>query len=88
LEYAPGDESATLRRSHSDVLAALNRMHKGIGVPWWIALADSFAIGMLLLGVSGIWMWARGRRPRQMAFSVLGVAAAGFVAALGVQVFG
>jgi hypothetical protein len=28
---------------------------------------------MLLLGLSGIWMWARGRSPKQMAASVLGV---------------
>jgi hypothetical protein len=39
----------------------------------WVLLADSFALAMLLLGMSGIWMWARGRTPKQMAMSVLGV---------------
>jgi uncharacterized protein len=28
---------------------------------------------MLLLGLSGIWMWARGRNAKQMAASVLGL---------------
>jgi hypothetical protein len=43
-------------------------------------LADSFAIGMLLLGVSGIWMWARGRSARDMVFSVMGLSTLVFVA--------
>ena len=37
----------------------------------WIVLADSFAIGMLLLGLSGLWMWARGRGVKQVFGSVL-----------------
>ena len=49
-------------------------MHKGVGGGWaWTLLADSFAIGMLLLGLSGLWMWARGRSPRDMLLSVLGL---------------
>jgi hypothetical protein len=28
---------------------------------------------MLLLGLSGIWMWARGRTSKQMIVSVLGL---------------
>ena len=55
-------------------LAAFNRLHKGVGGGWaWTLLADSFAIGMLLLGLSGIWMWARGRTAKQMVVSVLGL---------------
>ena len=38
----------------------------------WVVLSDSFAIAMLLLGLSGIWMWARGRTPRQLVLSVMG----------------
>jgi hypothetical protein len=40
------------------------------------------------LGVSGIWIWTRGRGPRQIAFSVLGVATVVFAVTLGMQVFG
>jgi hypothetical protein len=74
LEYAPGTPSAELKRSAHSPLAAVNRLHKGVGGGWaWIALADSFAIGMLLLGLSGLWMWLRGRRPRDMLLSVFAV---------------
>jgi len=53
------------------------RLHKAVGGGWaWRLLADSFAIGMLLLGLSGLWMWARGRTARQMAISIVGFVAA------------
>lgn len=74
LEYSPGKEFAELKRSAHSPLAALNRLHKGVGGGWaWTLLADSFAVGMLLLGLSGLWMWVRGRRPRDMLLSVLGL---------------
>lgn len=88
LEYAPGSDSGELKRSSHTVLAALNRLHKSVGGGWaWILLADSFAIGMLLLGLSGIWMWARGRTPRQMATSVLGVSVLILALVLGPALF-
>jgi hypothetical protein len=74
LEYTPGSDSAELKRSSHTSMAAFNRLHKGVGGGGaWTLLADSFAVGMLLLGLSGIWMWARGRTPRQMVASVLGL---------------
>ena len=49
LEYSPGKDSAELKRSSHTLLAAVNRLHKGVGGGWaWILLADSFAVGMLL----------------------------------------
>jgi hypothetical protein len=77
LEYSPGKETAELKRSSHTLLAGVNRLHKGVGGGWaWSLLADSFAIGMLLLGLSGIWMWARGRTPREMVLSVFGLSLA------------
>lgn len=84
LEYAPGSDSAELKRSSHTPLAAFNRLHKGVGGgDWWILLADSFAIGMLLLGISGIWMWARGRSAKDMLFSVMGLSTLLFLAVVG-----
>ena len=84
VEYLPGSETATLKRSHHSPLAALNRLHKAIGGGLlWVLLADSFAIGMVLLGLSGIWMWARGRSPRELVFSVMGLATCVFAAIVG-----
>ena len=80
LEYAPGSDSAELKRSRQNFLAAINRLHKTVGGGiGWRVLADSFAIAMLLLGLSGIWMWARGRSWRQMALSVFCASSAAFL---------
>lgn len=74
VEYAPGNATAEVKRTRHDWLAGFNRLHKAVGggVGWTI-LADSFAIAMLLLGISGIWMWARGRTAKDLVLSVLGV---------------
>jgi len=83
LEYAPGTDSAVLKHSQHPPLAALNRLHKAVGGGWpWRWLADSFALGMVLLGLSGIWMWARGRSVRELVLSVMGLSAFAFAAAL------
>lgn len=83
LDYVPGEERLELKRSSHTVLAALNRLHKGYGSQWWILLADSFAIGMILLGLSGIWMWARGRNAKQLVLSVMGLSTLLFLAIVG-----
>jgi hypothetical protein len=84
LEYTPGRDTAELKRSSHTLLAAINRLHKGVGGGWaWSLLADSFAVGMLLLGLSGIWMWARGRTPKQMIASVMGLSTVVLLIVLG-----
>lgn len=83
LDYIPGEESIEVKRSSHTLLAAFNRLHKGYGNRAWTLLADSFAIGMLLLGLSGIWMWVRGRSPKQMVASVFGVSVLVLVIVLG-----
>ncbi|MFT3898128.1 MAG: PepSY-associated TM helix domain-containing protein [Thermomonas sp.] len=80
LEYTPGGDQAELKRSHQSFLAAINRLHKTVGGGiGWRVLSDSFAIAMVLLGLSGIWMWARGRSYRQMLLSVFCVSSAAFL---------
>ena len=82
-DLAQPGEGRSQRSTHTS-LAAFNRLHKAYGGGWgWILLADSFAIGMVLLGLSGIWMWARGRTPRQMVFSVMGLSTLAFTALVG-----
>ena len=83
LQYAPGTGTAEVRHNRQTWMAAFNRLHKAVGGGLgWALLADSFAIGMLLLGLSGLWMWARGRNARQMVVSVLGVSLLAVLAAL------
>jgi len=84
LQYAPGAGIAEVKHNRQTWMAALNRLHKTVGGGLaWTLLADSFAIGMLLLGLSGLWMWARGRNARQMIVSVLGVSLLVVLAVLG-----
>lgn len=75
VEYMEGASTATVRTNEQSLLAVLARLHKGVGGGVaWILLGDSFAVAMVALGISGLIMWARGRSPRQMAFSIVGVA--------------
>lgn len=87
MEYVPGNATAEVKQSRHSLLSALTRLHKGYngGGPWsW--LLDSFAIGMVLLGLSGIWMWARGRTPRDLVLSVFGLSALVFLAVVGLAI--
>jgi hypothetical protein len=74
VDYVPGNEAIEVKHTQHTLLAAFNRLHKGVGGGLgWRLLADSFALCMMLLGLSGLYMWARGRSLREMAMSVLGV---------------
>ena len=84
MEYVPGNATAEVKQSRHGLLSALTRLHKGYnGGGLWTWLVDSFAIGMVLLGLSGIWMWARGRSPRDMLLSVLGLSTLVFFGVIG-----
>jgi len=84
LQYRPGEATAEVRHTQQSWLAAFNRLHKTAGGGFaWVLLADSFAIAMLLLGMSGIWMWARGRTPKQLVLSVFGASLLVLVVVLG-----
>jgi hypothetical protein len=84
LQYKPGAATAEVRHNRQTWLAAFNRLHKAVGGGLaWVLLADSFAIAMLLLGLSGIWMWARGRTPKQLVMSVFAVSLLVLAAVLG-----
>ena len=88
LQYVPNAAEAEIRHSRQSWLAAFNRLHKAVGGgAGWVLLADSFALAMLLLGLSGLWMWARGRNARQMVVSVLGVSTVVLALVLGPALF-
>jgi hypothetical protein len=74
-EYTPGATTVQVRNTEQTPLAIMSRLHKGVGGGVaWILLGDSFALAMIALGASGIYMWARGRSAKQMLLSVFGAA--------------
>jgi hypothetical protein len=80
VEYIPGSETAIVRSTVQSPLAVLERLHEGVGGGVaWILLSDSFALGLVALGASGLVMWSRGRTPRQMVVSIVGAATAVFI---------
>ena len=88
VEYTPGDSEAEYKQMRHSPMAAVSRLHKGVGGGWaWLLLADSFAVGMLLLGISGVWMWLRGRGPKEMLLSVFALSAAILAVVLGPALF-
>ncbi|MBS0199974.1 MAG: PepSY-associated TM helix domain-containing protein [Proteobacteria bacterium] len=74
-EYVVGGENVDVKWSTSSPLAVFNKLHKGIGGNWWRVLSDSYAIAMILLALTGLWMWARGRGAKEMVMSVFALAA-------------
>jgi hypothetical protein len=47
-------------------LAVITRLHRGVGLGLsWILLIDSCAPAMVVLGISGLLLWSRGRTKRQ-----------------------
>ncbi len=89
VAWSAGSAEAELTRTRHNALAAFNRLHKTVGGgSAWVLLADSFAIAMTLLGLSGLWLWLRGRDWRQALLSVFAASVLVLAAVLGPALFG
>lgn len=89
VAWSPGSAEADLTRTRHSTLAAFNRLHKTVGGgTTWVLLADSFAIAMTLLGLSGLWMWLRGRNWKQAVLSVFAASVLVLAIVLGPALFG
>ena len=86
-EYTVGNAAISMRTSQQSPLAVMARLHKGVGGgAAWVLLTDTFAFALILLGISGIYMWARDRSLRQIVFSIMGIAVAAILLIGGIAV--
>ncbi|MEO8459008.1 MAG: PepSY-associated TM helix domain-containing protein [Dokdonella sp.] len=86
-DYSVGNATLQLRNTEQSPLVIMSRLHKSIGGGLaWTFLGDSFALAMVLLGISGLMLWARGRSARQMIFSIVGLAVVVVITVVGMAV--
>lgn len=72
-DYWVGNTFVTVKRQEANFFALISRIHKGTGLgAVWIILADTLAIAMVILSLSGLFMWTKLHGPT-MTFAVLGL---------------
>ncbi|HWZ47701.1 MAG TPA: PepSY-associated TM helix domain-containing protein [Herbaspirillum sp.] len=74
MEYWVGNNFVSVERNENNLLGTLRSLHKGTGVGiGWILLIDTLAIGLILLPLTGVALWAMVNR-RRMIGTVIAVA--------------
>lgn len=72
-EYWLGNTHSQIQQTQGNLWATLNRLHMGTGMgALWILLADSLAVGLFVLSVSGLLLWSRLHGPRLLAVGLMG----------------
>ena len=66
VDYAAGSPSAQVKTSAAGIMGMLNRLHHTAGfyreqsiTDWWAAFVALTSLGLLTLGVTGVYMWFR-----------------------------
>lgn len=79
-EYWQGNTHSEIKQRDGNVWATLNRLHMGGGMgAAWILLADSLALGLIVLTISGLLLWSRLHGPRLLALGLIGGCLAGAI---------
>lgn len=72
-EYWHGNTHSQIKQIEGNLWATINRLHMGIGMgTLWILLADSLAVGLFVLSISGLLLWSRLHGPRLLALGLMG----------------
>lgn len=86
-EYWVGERRIEIKQGEPNLWLHLARYHMGIGVGvGWILFADSIALVLALMSVSGLFLWTRlhGRRLLACGLIVGGITAAGVAVTLSI----
>ncbi|NOT17143.1 MAG: peptidase [Sulfuriferula sp.] len=71
-EYWQGNNQAVITQRHFNMWATLNRLHMGAGMGVaWVLLADSLALGLLIMTVTGLLLWSRLHGARILAIGLI-----------------
>lgn len=71
-KYVPGGNVVELENQDATLLGLLIRLHTGVGASaFWILLADSIAVALMTLTLTGALLWSKLRAPRLIGMSVL-----------------
>ena len=80
LRYVRGNEYIEITRTERGFLDTLNRLHRGNGAQLgWVLIGDAFSGALIVLAVSGVFLWSRMDGSRLLA---IGLGGAGLVAVL------
>ena len=72
-EYWVGNQFVSVKRTESDSLDFITRLHKGLGMGvGWVLLADSLAGALILLSITGVLLWTRMRGSRLVMVGLCG----------------
>lgn len=86
-EYWLGERRIEIKRQEPNLWMHLARYHMGIGVgSAWVLFADTVALVLGLMGLSGLFLWTRLHGARQLGWGLVGLGAglAGLAVALSV----
>lgn len=80
VEYWKGNRSVAVSTTSNGLIGALNNLHKGIGMSvGWILLVDTLAGSLILLSLSGTYLWMSTHRARAIGWLVAGAPLAALV---------
>ena len=79
-EYWKGNHSVSVSTTSNGWVGALMNMHKGVGMDVaWILLVDTLAGSLIILSLSGTYLWMATHRNRALGWVVLGAPVAAMV---------
>jgi len=86
IEYWKGSTSIRVSTVSNGLLATLNNLHKGVGLSIaWILLADSIAVSLIFLSLSGVILWVQMNRRRVVGVCIVVVSLGVTLLVIGVR---
>lgn len=87
-DYWRGNRSLGVTTTSNGLIATLNNLHKGTGMPVaWILLVDTLAGSIIFLSISGVALWMLTHRRRRVGLAIFGVSVVATLGLIGPRIF-